>query len=735
LLLPHGTDALRLGLAAALDHDGLDYGGEVIVPNLSFIASASAPLDRRLGVALVDVDAATLTLDPRRVQEAIIPGKTRAIMAVHLFGQPADMGALGQIARRHSLLLIEDAAQAHGAIHELGRAGSLGDAGAFSFQSAKNLPSGEGGALTTNDSMILERAYGLHNVGRALSGGTRWGHNSLGWNCRPTEYVAAVLLQRFKYLEAQQQVRWERFQRLLELLGETPCVEPLKLASWVRRHGVHMFVMRYRPEGCGGLDLADFLRAINAEGIPLARAYEKTLAQQPAMQELLQRRPNFLRALDTPVANEAVKDMIYLPHHLFLGSEADVQEIAAAFLKVQRHYAPAALPSRAAGAKPVSHLALPQMKTQATAAEVNTPARIIRIGIVGVGSMGMTHLGAITANARFHLAGVADPRAEVAQEVAERFKCNGFASLEELLARNHVEAVVLATPHWQHAEQAIACLRAGVHLLCEKPLAVTTEQADQILNAARDSKRLFAVVHQTRFEPAFQYVKALLASGELGPIYRCSMVESAWRTEAYYRSSPWRGTWKGEGGGVLLNQAPHLLDRYVWLCGLPQSVLGQCDTNGHRIEVEDTVSAVLRHANGAHGFIHLSTVECPAVSQTVICCDRGRIHLESGNLRITRLSNSIRERTATDTRMWGDLEHESRELRFSSGQGLLDAFYENVADAVIGKAKLVCPGDEGRNAVELANAIALSSAQQKAVSFPIDRAAYTTWLATKVSGR
>src|SRR5262249_11833399 len=134
LLLPHGTDALRLALAALFDHDGLDYGGEVIVPNFSFIASATAPLDRRFCLAFVDVDPATLLLDPGRVEEAIVPGKTRAIMPVHLFGQPADMTALRVIAGRHGLKVIEDAAQAHGAVWQDGPVGSLGDAAGFSFQ-------------------------------------------------------------------------------------------------------------------------------------------------------------------------------------------------------------------------------------------------------------------------------------------------------------------------------------------------------------------------------------------------------------------------------------------------------------------------------------------------------------------------------------------------------------------------------------------------------------------------
>src|SRR5919106_5911691 len=220
LLVPHGTDALRVAITAAIDHDGMEYGGEIIVPNLSFIASATTVLDRRFGVTLVDVDPDTYLLDPKRVEEAIIPGKTRAIMAVHLFGQPADMTALRDVAKRHSLVLIEDAAQAHGGIHELGRTGSLGDAAGFSFQSSKNLSSGEGGAFTTNDLQIFERAYSFHNVGRARRGGQRWGHHSLGFNIRASEYVAAILLHRLEKLEAEPQGRAENFGRLREHLAE-----------------------------------------------------------------------------------------------------------------------------------------------------------------------------------------------------------------------------------------------------------------------------------------------------------------------------------------------------------------------------------------------------------------------------------------------------------------------------------------------------------------------------------
>ena len=337
LLLPHGTDALRLAIAAVFDHDGLEYGGEVIVPNLSFIASATAPLDRRFGVAFVDVDPGTLNLDSKRVEEAIIPGKTRAILPVHQFGQPADMTSLCAIAQKHGLKIIEDAAQAHSAVWESGPVGSLGDAAGFSFQSAKNLNCGEGGILTTNDRQVFERALSLHNAGREPDAGGRWEHITLGWNCRPTEYQAALLIHRLGSFERQQEVRARNFQRLRELMADVSCLRPLDIHQGVRRHGMYMFVMRYHSENCGGLPLGKFLRAVGAEGAPLNRCYEFTMSAQPVMQKLLARRPEYIRVLPTPVADQAAGEIVYISANVFLGSEADMADIAAAVRKVEQH--------------------------------------------------------------------------------------------------------------------------------------------------------------------------------------------------------------------------------------------------------------------------------------------------------------------------------------------------------------------------------------------------------------
>jgi dTDP-4-amino-4,6-dideoxygalactose transaminase len=337
LLLPHGTDALRIALAALMDHDGLDYGGEVIVPNFSFIASATAPLDRRFGVAFVDVDPGTLLLDPARVEEAIAPGRTRAIMPVHLFGQPADMTALRAIASKHGLKIVEDAAQAHGAIWEGGPVGSLGDAAGFSFQSSKNLSCGEGGALTTNDEQVFERAYSMHNAGRSRIGGGRWEHVTLGWNCRPTEYQAALLLHRFKRFQERQAVRMRNFELLRSLMKDMACIEPLVLHPGVRAHGMYMFAMRYKPDQCGRVSLHQFLELVRAEGAPIYRAFAATMSDQPAMQHLMRKRPKYFRRLPTPIADRAAEETVYIAQNVFLGTADDMEDIVAALRKVQRH--------------------------------------------------------------------------------------------------------------------------------------------------------------------------------------------------------------------------------------------------------------------------------------------------------------------------------------------------------------------------------------------------------------
>ena len=338
LLLGHGTDALRFALAAVLDHDGLEYGGEVIVPNYSFIATATAALDRRLGVVFVDVDPTTLLLDPARVEEAIIPGKTRAILPVHLFGQPANMTALRAIAIKHNLKIVEDAAQAHGAVWETGPVGSLGDAAGFSFQSSKNLASGEGGALTTNSERVFDLAYSMQNAGRSRIKAERWEHVTLGWNCRITEYQAGLLMTRLGYFDSQQTTRRNNFQYLRDLINNAVlCLKPLALHPGVKAHGMYMFALRYVDAHCGGLPIDNFLELVQAEGVPIYRSFTLTLSEQPAIRNLNKKRSAYFRRLPTPVADHAIHSIAYIPQEVFLGSTNDMDDIIAAIRKVEQY--------------------------------------------------------------------------------------------------------------------------------------------------------------------------------------------------------------------------------------------------------------------------------------------------------------------------------------------------------------------------------------------------------------
>jgi predicted dehydrogenase len=357
----------------------------------------------------------------------------------------------------------------------------------------------------------------------------------------------------------------------------------------------------------------------------------------------------------------------------------------------------------------------------------------LRCGLIGLGAMGRTHAELLRQHPFFTLAAISSRQLGKRQE-AEAWGARWFDTPQQMIQSGAVDAVVIATPHGQHAEAALAALRAGLHAVCEKPLTLTAAQADEVVRAAKESKGLLTVVFQSRFEPVYQKIKSLLAGGELGPILRCEMVETFWRPEAYYASSPWRATWKGEGGGVLVNQAPHVLDRYLWLCGMPEEVTGFCDTALHQIEVEDAASALLRHAGGRHGHIHVSTNESPAMARTVIVCDRGRIVFDRGVLRVIRLKESLRTHTATATDFFREVAGEECEIPgvgIASPQEVLGRFYTNFALAVAGREPLLVSGEAAAQAVELSNAILLSSASRRALALPLSRPDYDAFLAGK----
>lgn len=334
LLMPHGTDAIAAALSGVLDLDGFEEGGDVILPNYTFVATASAALDVRCSITFVDIDPQTYTMSVEATEAAIQPGKTRALLPVHLAGHPADMDRLNALARKHDLKVVEDCAQSHGAEVNGRKVGSLSDAGAFSFQSSKNLTCGEGGAVTTNDLDTHHRVISFSNVGR-IPGGARWEYHRLGWNYRPSEYVAAILLTRLPRLEEQIRLRNQNARTLSERLSGIEGITPPVLAPWATLHGYHLYIMKYDSEAFGGRSRQEFLDALNAEGIPCSPGYTLPLSEQTGMKQMRERYPHLVRVEPCPHTEVACNTSVWFYQNQFLGEERDMEDIAEAVAKVQ----------------------------------------------------------------------------------------------------------------------------------------------------------------------------------------------------------------------------------------------------------------------------------------------------------------------------------------------------------------------------------------------------------------
>ena len=283
-----------------------------------------------------DVDPGTFNLDPAAA-EAAVTERTRAIIAVHVAGNPADLDALGDLARRKGLALIEDAAQAHLAEWRERKVGALGDAGTFSFQASKNLNSGEGGVVTTDSEEVYEQAWSLTNCGRVREGGW-YEHRMLSGNYRLTEFQAALLLSQMRRLPEQTRLRNENALYLAAALAEIEGITPLTRDPRVTQHAYHKFIFRYRSEAFGGLSRPDFLAALQAEGIPCHPGYEP-MYRSPAFKINTDTHPFAGRVdysrLRLPEVELACSEAVWLDQRMLVAEQRDMDDVTAAILKIQ----------------------------------------------------------------------------------------------------------------------------------------------------------------------------------------------------------------------------------------------------------------------------------------------------------------------------------------------------------------------------------------------------------------
>jgi predicted dehydrogenase len=320
---------------------------------------------------------------------------------------------------------------------------------------------------------------------------------------------------------------------------------------------------------------------------------------------------------------------------------------------------------------------------------------------------------------------MSDINAERGAARAAESGCPFFVDHRQLLKETRPDVAVIVTPHPFHAPLSLDCFAAGAHVLVEKPLAVEVAEADHMIAAADEAGLILAVNFQQRFRPVIERARALIDEGAIGPIVRTMCIEPWFRPAAYYRSASWRGTWRGEGGGVLMNQAPHTMDLLCHLVGPPAKVWGWTRTLCHAMECEDTAQAMLEYPNGAPGYFETSTVEAGMQARIHIVGDRGALELSGERLTVSRFEQPLREHMETSTEMFSAPPVHAETLTIPGDGGGHLAVYRDLHAAIVEGRRPRIDGREALMSLEMANAIILSSHTDRAVTLPLDRAAYS----------
>ena len=367
---------------------------------------------------------------------------------------------------------------------------------------------------------------------------------------------------------------------------------------------------------------------------------------------------------------------------------------------------------------------------------MNAPQRL-RYAVIGVGAKVYAMHHPALLNENVEVVGVTDVDEAVSRERAEELECPSFSDYKAMLLETRPDVAVILTPHPLHAPIAVDCLRADCHVLVEKPMAVHAAEADAMIRAAADAGRILAVNFQQRLRPEVVKAVALVRSGGLGRVQHLDLAVTWPRTSAYYRLAAWRATWRGEGGGVLLNQAPHDLDLICHLLGSPQRVLAWTRTKLHDIETEDTVQAMLEwpggaNGNGAMGSVRISTAEAGRPARLEILGTGGYLRIGAGELSFGRFEEDVTDFLAQNPDPFAApaLQNEPLTLPPGAGDHTGDhaAVYQNLHEAITQGTPVSADGTEGRMSLELANAMILSSFTRSEIELPLDRERYEALL-------
>lgn len=352
----------------------------------------------------------------------------------------------------------------------------------------------------------------------------------------------------------------------------------------------------------------------------------------------------------------------------------------------------------------------------------------IRLGIIGMGNMGSGHLQNVVDGKcpRVEVTAVADidpKKLERAKEISPSVQC--FDTAEGLLDSGLIDAVLIAVPHYDHPTYAIEAFHRGLHVMTEKPAGVYVRQVRQMNEAADQAGVKFGIMFNQRTNPIYKKAREIVQSGALGVPKRLVWIVTNWyRTQAYYDSGSWRATWNGEGGGVLLNQAPHNLDLWQWIFGCPKRIRAFCTVGKyHNIGVEDDVTIYGEYENGATATFISTTGEAPGTNRLEISGDLGKLVLENGVLKWWKLPTPERELCFTSKEGFLVPQTEYEEFTEEAPDGhstVLEAF----AGAILEGTPLIADGREGINSLSISNAAYLSTWTDDWAEIPTDEALF-----------
>lgn len=355
--------------------------------------------------------------------------------------------------------------------------------------------------------------------------------------------------------------------------------------------------------------------------------------------------------------------------------------------------------------------------------------RQLRHVVIGAGAGVLNmHLPALKQSI-VKMVGVSDIHAEPGQQRAQELGCAFYTDYHQMLTEVKPDIAVITTPHPLHATIAIDCLRAGSHVLVEKPMAVQVAEADAMIETATQHKRLLGVVFQHRFRPEIQTARKLLQEGRLGALQHVEMTALWPRPASYFQQAPWRGTWAGEGGGVVMNQASHNMDVLCYLMGMPTRVVAWTRRLLHTIETEDTVQAMLEWPAGVIGSFHTSTAEAYQPEYLKIVGTGGYLEIIGGEISVQLLEMDLREFVVTSSDPYSTPASHPASVELVESTGNHIAVYRNFHDAILHGSPFTSAAAQGRMELELANAIIYSSATHTTVELPLDRQKYTSLLA------